>query len=133
MEITIDTSIIIAVLTNEPNKDRLIGATIRVDLIAPHSVHWEVGNAFSAMMKRNRASLEQVRAALNLYRRMPIRFVDADLAESLEIAGKLQIYAYDAYLLHCAQRFHAPLFTLDEGLRNAAARLNVAVFQADSL
>ena len=52
MEITIDTSALIAVIGNEKTKDRIIEITIGSSLVAPVSVHWEIGNAFSAMFKR---------------------------------------------------------------------------------
>ncbi len=58
MRIAIDTSAIIAVITNEPNKKRIIEASLGCELIAPSSVHWEIANAFSAMFKQKRVSLE---------------------------------------------------------------------------
>jgi predicted nucleic acid-binding protein len=50
MEFVVDTSVIIAVIVNEPSKPALIRATQGVDLLAPSSVHWEIANAFSAML-----------------------------------------------------------------------------------
>ena len=73
-------------LVNEPIKERLIAQTARADLLAPHSVHWEIGNAFSAMLKRKRIRIEQVLKALRSYRQIPIRFVDVELDEALRIA-----------------------------------------------
>ena len=67
-------------------------------MIAPRSVHWEIGNAFSAMLKRERIKIEQALQAVKLYRRIPIRFVDVELEETIEIADAVGIYAYDAYL-----------------------------------
>ena len=52
MKLIIDTSVIIAVLANEPIKKKLIKLTKNVELLAPKSVHWEIGNAFSAMLKK---------------------------------------------------------------------------------
>lgn len=64
MELVIDTSVIIAVLVNEPSKKKLIELTVGADLLAPESVHFEIGNAFSAMLKRNRIALPQVVQAI---------------------------------------------------------------------
>ena len=50
-ELVADTSTIIAVIGNEPEKPLLIAKTQGYDLIAPQSLHWEIGNAFSAMIK----------------------------------------------------------------------------------
>ena len=60
MKLIVDTSVIIAVLANEPIKEKLIALTKGVELIAPMSVHWEVGNAFSAMLKRKRIDISNV-------------------------------------------------------------------------
>jgi uncharacterized protein with PIN domain len=57
MDITIDTSALIAVIANEPEKQKLIEVTKGVDLIAPLSVHWEIGNAFSSWFKRKKQRL----------------------------------------------------------------------------
>lgn len=72
MNIVIDTSALIAVIADEPERPKLIEVTIGTDLIAPQSVHWEIGNAFSAMFKRKRISLEQAEQALEIYHQIPI-------------------------------------------------------------
>ncbi|HBC88662.1 MAG TPA: VapC toxin family PIN domain ribonuclease [Lentisphaeria bacterium] len=125
MKIVIDTSVIIAVIANEPQRESLLQVTLGAELLAPQSVHWEVGNAFSAMMKRNKITIKEARKALSVYGVIPIRFVDIELSESLEISDKLKIYAYDAYLLSCSLKTHSPLLTLDDGLKSAAKTLNI--------
>ena len=40
--------------------------------MAPLSVHWEVGNAFSAMLRRQRVTLPDVLTALEAYRQARI-------------------------------------------------------------
>jgi len=54
MNIVIDTSALIAVIAEEPERNRLIELTSGCTLIAPGSVPWEIGNAFSAMFKQKR-------------------------------------------------------------------------------
>ena len=129
MEVVIDTSALIAVIANEPEKVELIALTTGADLIAPHSIHWEIGNAFSAMLKRNRITIGQALQAMQIYQRIPIRFVDIDLEEALSLAEQLNIYAYDAYLLRCAVKYNAPLLSLDQGLLTAAKRLGITVLE----
>ncbi len=127
MRIVVDTSILVAVIANEPTKRDLIQATRGAALLAPASVHWEVGNAFAAMLKRKRVKLIQVRRALEAYADIPIRFVDVSLRASLELADELGIYAYDAYVLACAQEQRAPLLTLDRGLLRAGTKLGIEI------
>ena len=129
MKLTIDTSVIIAVLANEPIKKKLIPLTKGAELIAPLSVHWEIGNAFSAMLKRKRIDISQVVKAIQIYNSIVLTFVDVELEETLLIADKLNIYAYDAYLILCALKNHCPLITLDNGLIIAAKNFGIQVLE----
>ena len=129
MDIVVDTSVIIAVIANEPEKEALVELTKGANLIAPHSVHWEIGNAFSAMLKRERIRVEQAIQAMRLYQQIPIRFVDVELEESLKIADTLGIYAYDAYLIRCALKYKSPLISLDRKLVNAAKEMKARVIE----
>jgi predicted nucleic acid-binding protein len=129
VELVVDTSVLIAVLTGEPTRDQLIARTQGAELLAPGSVHWEVGNAFSALLKRRRLKLSDVQTALAAYGQIPIRFVEVELAAALELADRNGLYAYDAYLMACARRQRAPLLTLDARLGRAAREAGVQVVE----
>ncbi len=129
MEITLDTSAIISVITNEPSKKKIIDLSKGCSLISPSSVHWEIGNALSAMIKRERITLLQAKECLVAYYQIPVKYVDVDLTQTIELVSSLKIYAYDAYLVRCALEFSAPLLTLDSGLRYAASRVGVEVLE----
>ncbi len=129
MNITIDTSALIAVIGNEESRQRIIEITKGHSLCAPISVHWEIGNAFSAMFKRRQLSIEKAKQALTAYRNIPIKFVDVPLEQTLEISNALNIYAYDAYLIQCAQQTSTSLLTLDNGLKVAAKEKGVHVLE----
>ncbi|MBA3345309.1 MAG: type II toxin-antitoxin system VapC family toxin [Gemmatimonadales bacterium] len=129
MELVIDTSALMAVLTGEATRDLLIARTQGSELLAPGSVHWEIGNAFSSMLKRRRLRLPEVQMALTAYSQIPIRFVEVELASALELADRFGLYAYDAYLVACARRQRAPLLTLDARLGRAAGEAGVKVFE----
>ncbi len=129
MRLVIDTSAIIAVLVNESTKSRLVEITRGAALLAPASVHWEVGNAFAAMFKRKRVRMSQVRKALAAYGDIPLRFIGVDLESSLELADRLKIYAYDAYVLACAQTQRCPILSLDGGLTEAAGLAGLDVVE----
>lgn len=127
MDLIIDTSAIIAVIVNEPGKASLIEATEGVTLLTPASVPWEVGNAFSAMLKRGRITLEQTKAALAIYELIPLRLLHVNLDTALELSSALGIYAYDAYLIAAAQAQRCPLLTLDRGLVHAARQAGIQI------
>lgn len=129
MDIVIDTSAVIAVIANEPEKPAIVEHTLGANLIAPVSVHWEVGNAFSAMFKRRRISLSQAKEAIKSYERIVFRFIDIDLGQSLDLASRLNMYGYDAYVLACALNLRSPLLTLDKKLAAAAPVVGVKVLE----
>ncbi len=127
MKIVVDTSVIVAVIANEPEKTALIEMTRGSELVAPQSVHWEIGNAFSAMLKRKRLTSGEATRALKVYGRIQIRFLDVELEQSLRIADEQGIYAYDAYVLRCAQKHRSPLISLDQSLLACAKRIGIQV------
>lgn len=131
MELVIDTSALIAVIANEPEKPSLVRATAGATLVAPASVPWEVGNAFSAMLKRGRITVDQAKSALQVYQRIPLRLVDVDLETAVSLSHELGIYAYDAYLLASARSQRCPLLTLDRGLVHAAGQAGVAIVEVN--
>jgi predicted nucleic acid-binding protein len=131
MEVVIDASVLIAVITNEDEKEKLVAMTSEAELLAPLSVHWEIGNAFSSLLKRKRITLEEALEAIDIYLQIPVRFVEVELTESLELANELSLYAYDAYLLQCAVKYHLPLLTLDNKLAQAAKEKKIQVLEVE--
>ena len=129
MNIVVDASAVIAVVVNEPSKTDIIEVTQDASLIAPASIHWEIANAFSAMFKRERVSLDEALDAIDIYKQIPIRFIEIELEESLRMAYQLNIYAYDAYLLRCAQKYKSPLISLDKTLLKLAKELKLQVIE----
>jgi predicted nucleic acid-binding protein len=129
MKLIIDTSSIIAVIANEAQKSSLVSLASGADLIAPSSIHWEVGNAFSAMLRRGRITLEQAQAALRAYENIPIQFYEVDLKSAIILCHAYNLYAYDAYVLECAKKLRAPLLTLDTSLAAIARKAGVTVLE----
>jgi predicted nucleic acid-binding protein len=88
-----------------------------------------VGNAFSAMLKQDRLSIEDAQKGLAIFEEVPIQFSKPNFAHSLAIAHQANIYAYDAYVLDCAIRHKAPILTLDRALIMTAKDFNAAVLE----
>jgi predicted nucleic acid-binding protein len=131
MQVVIDTSALIAVLTNERHKRQLIAITEGAELLAPSSLHWEIGNAFSAMFKQQRISLDEAVEAVKIYQQVPIRFSDIELEAALELSDRLSIYAYDAYVIGCALKHRARLLSLDQKMLAAARQVGVLVEEVE--
>lgn len=125
MLITIDTSALVAVIGNEATKPGIVRLTEGSSLCAPASVHWEIGNAFSAMFKKRQTTVELAKKALAIYQAIPVKYFQYPLEQTLELSARLGIYAYDAYLVQCAMQTNSPLLTLDRRLRAAAEKMSV--------
>jgi len=132
MEIVIDTSAILAVIGEQPEKTELVRLTRGATLVAPASVHWEVGNALSAMFKRKAIGIKEALQLLVAYGAIPIRLVEIGLRQAVELSARWNVYAYDAYVLACAINQRAPLLTLDRGLRERARELKLEVLEVDT-
>ena len=131
MDLVIDTSAIIAVMANEPEKQAILEYIADSTPVAPRYVHWEIGNALSRMFKRDRITIAESKIALSEYGLMRFRFIDVDLEQSLELSEQLDIYAYDAYVLVSAFNHRLPLLTLDRGMAVAASRIGIHVLEVN--
>ena len=129
MDVVIDTSALIAVIVGETERNRIVELTTGNTLIGPGSIPWEIGNAFSAMFKKNRLTLDEARKGLVIFDSIPLRYIKPDFVNALKISKQANMYAYDAYFLDCAIRHKAPLLTLDRKLKRAAQNLNVETME----
>ena len=129
MDIVIDTSALIAVIVDEPERKKIIEITKGNTLIGPGSIPWEIGNAFSAMFKRNRIDLDEAKRGLEIFNSIPIRYIDPDFTNAVSISKQTNMYAYDAYFLDCALRQKSPILTLDSRLKETAQQLRITVLE----
>jgi predicted nucleic acid-binding protein len=131
MEIVIDTSALLAVVGEQPEKAELVRLTRGAALVAPASVHWEVGNALSSMFKRKSIDLDAAVELLDAYAAIPIRLIDVALKQAVELSARLNVYAYDAYVIACAVNQRAPILTLDRGLIERAREVKLDVLEVN--
>jgi predicted nucleic acid-binding protein len=97
--IVIDTSAILAVLLDEPEKEVVVEATLGSIVCAPASVRWEVGNAATAGVMRRRLTTARARQLATDFEQVTIRELAIDLLHAVDLGLELGIYAYDAYIL----------------------------------
>lgn len=75
MNIGIDTSALIAVIVAEPEKPEIVKQTIGHTLIGPGSIPWEIGNAFTAMLKQRRLDVVAAQKGIKIFESIPLRYV----------------------------------------------------------
>jgi predicted nucleic acid-binding protein len=129
MEIVIDTSAILAVIGEQPEKAALVRITRGATIVAPQSVHWEIGNALSAMFKRRVIGIGEALDLLDAYAAIPIQMAEVALKQAVELSARLNVYAYDAYVMACAINQRAPILTLDNGLKTRARELKLNILE----
>ncbi len=129
MELTLDTSALLAVLLGESQAEQVLEHTRGAQLLAPSSLLLEVGNALAALVKRDKLDLETAKLALREALKVPFRAVNIDLEWSLILSSRHRIYAYDAYMLACAERYRTPLLALDGRLKVVARSAGIEVLE----
>ncbi|OIP28428.1 MAG: VapC toxin family PIN domain ribonuclease [Deltaproteobacteria bacterium CG12_big_fil_rev_8_21_14_0_65_43_10] len=129
MRIVADTNTFIAVALNEPEKDMIIRLTEGHDLVAPEVLPFEIGNALTAMMKRNALKADEVILAWAIVQHIPVDLRRIDIGAALNIATQYNIYAYDAYFLECALNLRSPLLTLDRQMKGIAQKIGIQVME----
>jgi predicted nucleic acid-binding protein len=129
--IVIDTSAILAVLLDEPEKQALVEATMGSVVGAPASLRWEVGNAATAGVKRRRLTRERARQLVTDFDQVTIRELTIDLNRAVDLGLELGIYAYDAYILEAARSSGFPLLALDGPIRENARKLGLSLVDLD--
>lgn len=107
--------------------------TLRTDsALVPALWALEVANVLARGESRGQIPEDRSTAFLQLLRSMRIEAdpstADHALTDTLEIARKYRLSAYDAAYLELATRQELPLATLDQDLRKAAKRAGVAIF-----
>ncbi len=129
MDILIDTSVVLAVITDQPQKENLIKVTEGASLVAPFAVHWQIGKVLSEMLRGQRVTLEQALQSVAIYQAIPITLVDVELDDALRLAALLDADIDDATVIQCAIEHDLPLLTLDATLADLAKRAGAQVLE----
>jgi len=129
MKVVADTNILLAVALGEPEREGLIRAVVGHELIAPEVLPFEIGNAFTAMVRKRTLRPEDVVATWEIISAIPIELQRVDMRAALALAVEHGIYAYDAYYLECAVKRGSPLLTLDKGMQRIAQNLGIKVLE----
>jgi len=124
-----DTNVFLAVVLDEPEKDNIIQLTSKANAISPEILPYEVGNALSAMVKRNKLTKDEALSAFEGVSSIPVRLVSVDIRQAVRLAFEYNIYAYDAYFLQCAKQLSCPLITLDKHMKQVAYDLKIEVVE----
>jgi predicted nucleic acid-binding protein len=126
-EVIVDANIFLAVLLNEPERERIIAITKGMSLVSPEILPYEIANALSAMVKRNRLNAEQALRSYKVFEQIPFAPIEVDVFQALRLASNFRSYAYDAYYLEVAKRLDLPLLTMDRQMKQNGLELDLII------
>ena len=129
MSVLVDANIYLSVILDEPEKQSIINLTQNCELVSPLVLPYEIGNALSAMFKRDRLTKAQIIDCFDIYNKIPVRLIDVDIKVALQIASDFSIYAYDAYYLEIARRFKFNLLSLDKKMMSVASEMGIHLLE----
>jgi predicted nucleic acid-binding protein len=127
MEILVDASAIMAVIVEEPNKEKVINLTKNAIVLSPNMITYEIANGLTKMMKRKIIGKENMVILYKYFKKINIKFIEIDIEKALEIAMEYNIYAYDACYLESANRLKLPLLTFDTGMQNIGKAMGINI------
>jgi predicted nucleic acid-binding protein len=131
LRILIDTSAVIAILLNEELNRSIIELTKGVDVVSASSLPWEVGNALTSNLRKKRINHSEAIEAIQNYQKMGIRLIEVELEDSMNLASNLNIYAYDAYMLCCANTLRIPILSLDYHMIENAKKIGIKTLEVN--
>ncbi|MBA2488415.1 MAG: type II toxin-antitoxin system VapC family toxin [Chloroflexi bacterium] len=109
--------------------DRVLDRLGAVEAMTPAIWPCEVANGIRTAERRGRLDPAEIPRLRELLRALPIRVmplnIEAALAETLDLARRLDLSAYDAAYLGLALERALPLATIDARLAQAARRSGV--------
>lgn len=129
MKIIADTSVLLAVVLDEPERTRMLELSMGNELVAPEILPFEMANALTALAKRKAFGVQELMAVWDSLELIVVELRAVEIRSALDLALGLSIYAYDAYFLECALRLHMPILTLDSKMKRHARQLGIAVLE----
>jgi predicted nucleic acid-binding protein len=129
MNIVLDTSVVIALIVSDEERKSVVDVIDGYDFVCPESIHPEIGNAVSAMFKKGRISLDEGIEITEGFQKIKIQTVSLNLKRAVEISHNFNIYAYDAYVIECAERLKSALVTLDSRMKDVAKKLGISIIE----
>jgi predicted nucleic acid-binding protein len=121
-----DASAIVALLFNEPARDRVVARLHGSSLHAPSLIAFEVANACLKKMRALPSERAALLQAFSLFDRLSIELEPVDVAATIVLAERTKLSVHDASYLWLAHALNAELVTLDAKLARAAGELRGA-------
>jgi len=120
LPLTLDCSVLAALVLAEPRADESSAMSVNRELHAPAVIDYEIVNV--ATRKASVGNQDQIASALRLYAELSVGLHPIDLVETFAIARRYAISACDPAYLWLAGDLRTPLATFDARLGQAARK-----------
>jgi len=121
----VDASALGALAFGEPEAERVVRMLGHESMTAPALLWFEMASICRKKIRRHPDKEDELLDALKRAACLPIRIVEVDQTEVVQLSVKAGISTYDANYLWLARHLRAELVTLDQPLREAASRHGV--------
>jgi predicted nucleic acid-binding protein len=119
----VDVSAVAAVVFQEPGADEVDNRVAASMLAAPALLQFELTNVCRTKLRQFPDQRETLLDQFSVGMEIPIETHEVDYLETLSLAERFNLTAYDASYLWLARELGAELVTLDRALARAAAAL----------
>jgi len=116
----VDASALAAILFAEPRAEEAAALLDDCHLAAPTLLRYEIGSVCLKKLATYPHKQRPLLEALALYPRMNLREFEVPIPESVALARRERLTAYDAAYLWLAQELDVELVTFDDTLRRAS-------------
>jgi predicted nucleic acid-binding protein len=115
----VDASALAVLLFGEPEAEAIAGQLTHARLVAPTLLGFELANVCLIKTHRHPKQVSELAAAFRLRDRLAVEDVVVDHDDTLALAARTGLTAYDASYLWLSRQLGAELVTLDQQLANA--------------
>lgn len=81
------------------------------------------------MSRKGRLNSKEILQAFDISQKIPVHLVPVKIFDAMKIAGRFNIYAYDAYYVQCCVENKLPLISLDTRMCAVARKLGIKVVE----
>ena len=128
MEIVLDASAIIAVISEEPEASSVLELSKNAVFVSPNVISFEIANSLSRMLKKglinDRSKMVEL---INSFQQIPIKLFNNNLENVIQLVWNHKIYAYDAFYLETAKSLKLPLLTLDNEMKKIGKYIGISI------
>jgi predicted nucleic acid-binding protein len=129
MNILADANAVMVVILEEKGRSIVLEHTKGAKVFCPDVVSFEVANGLTKLFRAHMLDIDSMQKSFTAFEEMPITQIKTDIHRALDIAGKYNIYAYDAFYLEMAERLSLPLLTLDSGMQRIARKMKIELLE----